>query len=81
MVFVGGDMSNCQIIRMIACKNVANSEKKSVANDYFLIFMPQNKNNMEKQVKFAPNVMLLDASFLDRVSTDIAGHFSQVIGR
>lgn len=75
------NMSNCQIIRSVVCKNVANSEKKSVANDYFLIFMPLNKNNMEKQVKFAPNVMLLDASFLDRVSTDIAGHFSQVIGR
>lgn len=35
---------------------------------------------MEKTT-FAPNVLLIDASYLDRVGRDMARHFAQVLGR
>ena len=36
---------------------------------------------MEKKIEFAPNVMLIDASYLDRVVRDMANHFSPIINR
>lgn len=36
---------------------------------------------MEKKIEFAPNVMLIDASYLDRVGRDMAEHFSPIIKR
>ena len=36
---------------------------------------------MEKKIEFAPNVMLIDASYLDRVGRDMAEHFSPILNR
>lgn len=36
---------------------------------------------MEKKIEFAPNVMLIDASYLDRVGRDMAEHFSPIVNR
>ena len=36
---------------------------------------------MEKKIEFAPNVMLIDASYLDRVGCDMAEHFSPILNR
>ena len=33
------------------------------------------------ELKFAEKVMLIDASYIDKVTTDLSGHFSQVVGR
>ena len=31
---------------------------------------------MEQKILFAPNVMLIDASYLDRVGVDMINHFA-----
>ena len=36
---------------------------------------------MEKKIEFAPTVMLIDASYLDRVGRDMAEHFSPILNR
>lgn len=36
---------------------------------------------IEPNIPFAPNVMLIDASYLDRVGTDMATHFAPLIDR
>lgn len=36
---------------------------------------------MEKKIPFAPVVMLVDASYLDRVGSDIAAHFAPIVNR
>ena len=36
---------------------------------------------MEKKIPFAPQVMLIDASYLDRVGTDLAAHFAPIVKR
>lgn len=36
---------------------------------------------IEPNIPFAPNVMLIDASYLDRVGKDMAAHFSPLINR
>lgn len=36
---------------------------------------------MEKKIEFAPNVMLIDASYLDRVGCDLKEHFSPIVNR
>lgn len=36
---------------------------------------------MEKKIEFAPNLMLIDASYLDRVGQDMAKHFSPIVKR
>lgn len=36
---------------------------------------------MEKKIPFAPQVMLIDASYLDRVGTDLATHFAPIVKR
>ena len=33
------------------------------------------------ELKFAEKVMLIDASYINKVTTDLSGHFSQVVGR
>ena len=33
------------------------------------------------ELKFAEKVMLIDASYINKVAADLSGHFSQVIGR
>ena len=36
---------------------------------------------MENKIKFAPNVMLIDASYLDRVTCDLQAHFAPIVNR
>ena len=36
---------------------------------------------MEKKIQFAPNVMLVDASYLNKVVEDMRSHFSSVLNR
>lgn len=36
---------------------------------------------MEQEVKFAKNVMLIDAAYLDRVAKDLSKHFGEALGR
>lgn len=36
---------------------------------------------MEKKIKFAPTVMLIDACYLNRVVNDMRRHFSPIVGR
>ena len=36
---------------------------------------------MEKKIQFAPNVMLIDASYLNKVVADMRSHFSSVLNR
>ena len=36
---------------------------------------------MEKNIQFAPNVMLIDASYLGRVVRDMHRHYTTVVGR
>lgn len=36
---------------------------------------------MENKIKFAPNVMLVDAAYLNKVVTDMRAHFSTVLTR
>ena len=36
---------------------------------------------MEKKIPFAPQVMLIDASYLDRVGCDLAAHFAPIVKR
>lgn len=35
----------------------------------------------KSKIEFAPNVMLIDASYLDRVGRDMAEHFSPIVNR
>lgn len=46
-----------------------------------LVSLPDNNKIMEKKIEFAPNVMLIDASYLDRVGQDMAEHFSPIVNR
>ena len=36
---------------------------------------------MEKKIPFAPVVMLIDASYLDRVGSDMSAHFAPIVNR
>lgn len=36
---------------------------------------------MEKKIPFAPAMMLIDASYLDRVGSDMAKHFAPIVNR
>ena len=36
---------------------------------------------MEQKIPFAPNVMLIDASYLDRVGVDMINHFAPLVNR
>lgn len=36
---------------------------------------------MEKKIPFAPTVMLIDASYLDRVGSDLTEHFAPIVNR
>lgn len=36
---------------------------------------------MEKKIPFAPYVMLVDSSYLDRVGSDLAAHFAPIVKR
>ena len=36
---------------------------------------------MEKKIPFAPVVMLIDASYLDRVDSDMSAHFAPIVNR
>ena len=36
---------------------------------------------MEKKIEFAPNVLLIDAAYLNKVVADMRAHFSQVLNR
>lgn len=36
---------------------------------------------MEKKIPFAPVVMLIDASYLDRVGSDMGAHFAPIVNR
>ena len=47
----------------------------------FLIFMPKKKIMMEKKIKFAENVILIDASYINKVGTDLKEHFEPVVQR
>ena len=38
-------------------------------------------SDKKSKIEFAPNVMLIDASYLDRVGRDMANHFSPIVNR
>lgn len=46
-----------------------------------VIFTPEKKYEMEKELKFAETVLLIDAAYLNRVAHDLSEHFGKVLGR
>ena len=58
----------------------------SVQNDtwnYFLTFAPINKRTMiiNNEIKFAEKVILIDATYINKVTADLSHHFGSMIGR
>ena len=47
----------------------------------FLIFTPILHLFMEQKIKFAENVMLIDASYIDQVGNDLKEHFAPLLQR
>ena len=71
----------CLSVRRFAangCRFVGNGNKLSVKK---VIFIPKKKETMDKTIPFSPYVVLVDASYINKVGENVASYFSKQMNR
>lgn len=71
----------CLNVSVLAYFTAIMSECISKCQESFYYLYRHKLRYMEKKIPFAPVVMLIDATYLDRVGCDMTAHFAPIVNR
>lgn len=71
----------CLNVSVLAYFTAILSECISKCQESFYYLYRHKLRYMEKKIPFAPVVMLIDATYLDRVGCDMTAHFAPIVNR
>lgn len=71
----------CLNVSVLAYFTAIMSECISKCQESFYYLYRHKLRYMEKKIPFAPIVMLIDATYLDRVGCDMTAHFAPIVNR
>ncbi len=71
----------CLNVSVLAYFTAILSECISKCQESFYYLYRHKLRYMEKKIPFAPIVMLIDATYLDRVGCDMTAHFAPIVNR